>query len=298
MNKNQYGGIIPVMLLILVTIIWGSGFIITDVAIKSGISPSLLVAFRFLIPGVLMTLFFWKELIEGDKTEYLYSIGAGLILAIAFVCQTYGISNTTPANNAFLTATNVIMVPFLSAIIFKQPINLKTILCAFCCFAGAAILSWSPGIGITFNIGDQLTLCCAFMFAVHFAYLGKFAVLSKHTGLLCCIQLISTAVFSFIFFIAFEYRSFSMVVTSEVIWSVLYLALFPTGFCYFVQTWAQKRISPSGTAIILSLEGFFGSLFSVLLGLDKATPTFIIGGAIILLSVIAVQIEPGLKSSN
>ena len=61
---------------------------------------------------------------------------------------------------------------------------------------------------------------------------------------------------------------------------------------------AQKRISPSGTAIILSLEGFFGSLFSVLLGLDKATPTFIIGGAIILLSVIAVQIEPGLKSSN
>jgi len=133
------------------------------------------------------------------------------------------------------------------------------------------------------------------MFAVHFAYLGKFAVLSKHTGLLCCIQLISTAVFSFILFIAFEYRSFSMVVTSEVIWSVLYLALFPTGFCYFVQTWAQKRISPSGTAIILSLEGFFGSLFSVLLGLDKATPTFIIGGAIILLSVIAVQIEPRAK---
>ena len=146
-------------------------------------------------------------------------------------------------------------------------------------------------------MGDQLTICCAFMFAIHFAYLGKFAVLSKHTGLLCCIQLISTAVFSFIFFIIFEYKTFAVDVTPKVIWSVLYLALFPTGFCYFVQTWAQKRISPSGTAIILSLEGFFGSLFSVLLGLDKATPTFIIGGAVILLSVIAVQIEPKDKNT-
>ena len=63
MNKKQYGGLIPVMLLILVTVIWGSGFIITDVAIKSGIPPSLLVTFRFIIPGILMAAFFWKELI-------------------------------------------------------------------------------------------------------------------------------------------------------------------------------------------------------------------------------------------
>ena len=72
---------------------------------------------------------------------------------------------------------------------------------------------------------------------------------------------------------------------------ILYLALFSTGFCYFVQTWAQKRFSPSGTAIILSMEGFFGSLSSVILGRDKATATFVIGGAIILMSVIAIQIE-------
>ena len=293
MNLKPKEQLLSGSLLLLVAFIWGSGFIITDSVVKAGIPPSMLVTLRFLIPSVIMAVFFRKELSEGSRKEYLYSCGAGVLLFLAFVSQTYGISYTTPANNAFLTATNVIMVPFLSLIIFRQRLDLKSVVCAFTCFAGAAILSWSPGVGITFNIGDWLTLLCALLFALHFAYLGNSASVCRHTGLLCCMQLFSTSVFSFIFFLIVDRDKFSMPMLTENIPGILYLALFSTGFCYFVQTWAQKRFSPSGTAIILSMEGFFGSCFSVAVGRDEATATFVIGGAIILLSVIAVQLESG-----
>jgi len=250
----------------------------------------MLVTLRFFIPSVIMALMFRKELAEGSLFEYLYSAGAGLLLFLAFVSQTYGISFTTPANNAFLTSTNVIMVPFISMLVFKHRLELKSIICAFTCFLGAATLSWSPGIGITFNIGDQLTLLCALLFALHYAYLGKFAPVCKHTGLLCCIQLFSTSVFAFILFMFTDYSSFSLQLLKPSFAGILYLALFSTGFCYFVQTWAQKHFPPVGTAIILSMEGFFGSCFSVALGRDEPTVTFITGGAIVLLSVIAIQL--------
>ena len=291
LNIKLNNRLLPGFLLLLVAFIWGSGFVITDSVVKAGIPPSMLVTLRFFIPSVIMAVIFRKELAEGDIKEYLYSCGAGVLLFLAFVSQTYGISYTTPANNAFLTATNVIMVPFLSLVLFRQKLDLKSVICAFTCFAGAAILSWSPGVGITFNIGDWLTLLCALLFALHFAYLGNSASICKHTGLLCCIQLFSTSVFAFIFFLFTDLDKFSLPMLTENIWGILYLALFSTGFCYFVQTWAQKRFSPSGTAIILSMEGFFGSCFSVAAGRDDATVTFVVGGAIILLSVIAVQLE-------
>lgn len=293
MNLKLKGQLLPGLMLLLVAFIWGSSFIVTDNVVKSGIPPALLITIRFFIPSVVMAVIFRKELAKGDPREYLYSCGAGLLLFLAFVSQTYGISYTTPANNAFLTATNVIMVPFLSFIIFRQRLDLKSIVCAFTCFIGAAIRSWSPGIGMTFNIGDWLTLLCALLFALHFSYLGKSAELCRRTGLLCCIQLFSTSVFAFVFFLVNDIDKFSMPMLTENFPYILFLALFSTGFCYFVQTWAQKRFSPAGTAIILSMEGFFGSCFSVALGRDEATAAFVIGGAIILLSVVAVQLEPG-----
>ena len=281
---------LPALLLLLVAIIWGGGFIITDGAVKTGMPPSLLVTIRFFIPSVIMAFIFRDEIKQAKPIEFLYSSGAGLLLFLAFCSQTYGISLTTPANCAFLTATNVIMVPFLSLFVFKTPLEVRSVICAFTCFIGAAILSWSPGIGITFNTGDKLTLLCAFLFAVHYAYLGKYAPLCK-TGVLCCVQLFSTSVFSFIFFLCTERGSFHIEMLTQSFGHLIYLGLFSTGLCYFIQTWAQSRFSPSGTAIILSAEGFFGSLFSVIMGLDKATLNFVLGGGIILISAILVQIE-------
>lgn len=290
-NKSFETSLLPCLLLLSVALIWGCGFIVTNHAVHSGISPALLMTLRFLIPSIIMAFLFRRELAAALKSDIIYSAAAGFILFLAFVCQTYGIRYTTPANNAFLTSTNVIMVPFLSLLFFKQKPNLRTIVCAFACFAGAAVLSWSPGIGINFGFGDRLTLYCAFLFAVHYAYLGYFAPKISSAAVLCCVQLFSTAVFSFIFFMIKERSLFVPATLINGALPILYLAILSTGFCYFVQSWAQRKLSPSTTSIILSTEGVFGSLLSVMLGFDKPTITFVVGGTVIFISVMLVQID-------
>ncbi len=283
--------LLPSFLLLSVAFIWGGGFIYTNIAVQCGISPALLLTLRFFIPAAIMAILFSKELAVSSFKDLKFGLIAGTILFAAFFCQTYGIKFTTPANNAFLTATNVIMVPFLSLFLFKQKPGLRSTVCAFICFVGAAVLSWSPGVGLTFNIGDWLSLLCAFLFACHYAYLGLSAKHIRSAAVLSFFQLAVVSALSLITFLAFERPLFSVAALKVGAGAVLYLALFSTGYCYFVQSWAQRRFSASGTAIILSTEGLFGSLLSVLWGFDQPTITLLVGGCIILFSIIMVQLD-------
>ncbi len=290
-HRLSNSSLLPSLLLLSVALIWGGGFIYTNVAVQCGISPALLLTLRFFIPAVIMAILFGKELAISSLADLKIGLMAGALLFAAFFAQTYGIKFTTPANNAFLTSTNVIMVPFLCLALFKQKPGLRATVCAFVCFVGAAVLSWSPGVGVTFNVGDWLTLLCAFLFACHYAYLGVSAQKIRSAAVLSFFQLAVVSVFSFVTFLLFERPLFSVTALKSGMGAVLYLALLSTGYCYFVQSWAQRRFSASGTAIILSTEGLFGSLLSVLWGFDTPTPTLLVGGGIILASVILVQLD-------
>lgn len=290
-HKLSTSSALPSLLLLSVALIWGGGFVYTNIAMRCGISPALLLTLRFLIPTVIMAALFGKELVISSLSDLKIGFTAGAILFIAFFCQTYGLKSTTPANNAFFTVTNVIMVPFLSFVFFKQKPGLRASACAFICFIGAAVLSWTPDLGITFNFGDRLSLLCAFLFACHYAYLGYAAKKIRSAAVLSFFQLAVVAIFSFITFLLFERPFFSAAALKSGMWAVLYLALFSTGYCYFVQSWAQRRFSASGTAIILSTEGLFGSVLSIMWGFDKPSLTLLTGGGIILFSVILVQLD-------
>ncbi|MPN42712.1 hypothetical protein SDC9_190269 [bioreactor metagenome] len=129
------------------------------------------------------------------------------------------------------------------------------------------------------------------MFACHYAYLGLSAKRIRSAAVLSFFQLAVVSALSLITFLVFERPLFSLTALKNGTSAVLYLAILSTGYCYFVQSWAQRRFSASGTAIILSTEGLFGSLLSVLWGFDKLTITLLVGGSIILFSIIFVQLD-------
>ncbi len=283
--------LVPELLLLLTALIWGGGFIFTNLAILSGLPLSLILTLRFAIPTLIMTVLFRQEIAVAARQDFLCGAGAGVVLFLAFLLQTYGIKYTTPANSAFLTSTNVIMVPFISWLLFRQKPARSSFALAFACFIGAAILSWSPGIGVYFNVGDILTLLCAFLFACHIAFLGAVSGITSSAAVLSVMQLGVSGLLSFLTFCVVDGAHCSMQSLRDGMLPMLYLAFLSTGLCYFLQNWAQRRVAPAKTAILLSCEGLFGSLLSVLCGFDIATPTFVAGGSIILLSVVLAQID-------
>ena len=50
--------------------------------------------------------------------------------------------------------------------------------------------------------------------------------------------------------------------------------------------WAQKKLSPSETAIIFSLEPVFAAIFSIILGVEIFSLMQWIGGVVVVLAVI------------
>ncbi|MEG2174520.1 MAG: DMT family transporter, partial [Oscillospiraceae bacterium] len=186
---KQRTTLLPDALLILTTFIWGSGFAITNLAVLSGMPLSMLLTLRFLIPGVIMMVLFRKELPSASSEDLRFGAVAGVILFVAFVAQTYGIKYTTPANNAFLTTTNVIMVPLISWGVFRQRPQLRLGLLTMLCFVGMSVLSWSPGLGVAFNLGDWLSILCAMGFACHISYLGLSSAMACSAAVLSLVQI-------------------------------------------------------------------------------------------------------------
>ena len=61
---------------------------------------------------------------------------------------------------------------------------------------------------------------------------------------------------------------------------------------YGIQTWAQKRVSSTEAAVILSTEAFFGMLASVIILNEKLSLGIILAAILIFAGVIIVQYKP------
>ncbi|MDO5732624.1 MAG: EamA family transporter [Eubacteriales bacterium] len=69
--------------------------------------------------------------------------------------------------------------------------------------------------------------------------------------------------------------------------ALIYLAVMSTCLCYFLQTWAQAYLPSSLTAVLLCLEGLFGTFFSLILGYESYRPALLLGALCILVAAAA-----------
>ena len=70
---------------------------------------------------------------------------------------------------------------------------------------------------------------------------------------------------------------------------MLYLGVFSTCICYLLQTIAQKNVPAAEAGIVLSAEGAFGTLFSLLLCLEFLLWGMLVGGVLITLFIILAE---------
>ena len=271
------------MSLLLVAIVWGGGFIAVKGALDS-VTPFYLMTSRFGISVIIMLLIFWKKVKLITKKDLKIGTSIGLLLFLGFTAQTIGMQYTTAGKNAFLTGTNVIIVPFLYWIVSKRKPDIYSLISTFLCFIGIGMLTLDGGIHIGF--GDSLTLLCSVFFAAHIVSVGFFAE-KVDAILLVIIQLGAAAVFSLI--AALIYEPMPQPLNSNIIFAIGYLAVFSTMLAFLIQNVAQKYTSSTHTAIILCLESPFGSILSVIMLNEIFTIKMILGCLTIFMAIITTE---------
>lgn len=269
--------------LLLVAIIWGSGFVVTKNALDH-VTPYYLLFFRFIAATIILSIVFFKKIKEASKQDIKAGIIIGLFLFAAFATQTVGLQYTEAGKQAFITATNVVMVPFIYWIISKKRPDKFDLAAAFLCLVGIGILSLNNDL--TMGYGDILTLLCAVMFALHISSTGYFAK-ELDPYVITIVQFLVASILSIIFALLFEGTNIKL--ESNTIFPILYLAIFSTMTAFLIQTVAQKYTSSTHAAIILSLEAVFGSTFSIIFLKEPLTIRFFIGCMAILMSVITSE---------
>jgi drug/metabolite transporter (DMT)-like permease len=151
----------PDIMLLLVAIIWGVGFIATEYAIDANLHPLQIMAGRFSIAALFLLLFVKNNIRKINRGQWLKGSIAGTFLFLGFFFQTLGQSMTTVSNSAFLTATNVVFVPFIAWLMTKQRPKTKVFFLAALTFIGIAVLTVDTmNIG-SLNIGDFYVFLCA-----------------------------------------------------------------------------------------------------------------------------------------
>lgn len=282
--------------LLLVGLIWGGGFMATRIAVDEHLSAPLILAGRFLIAAVVFGCAFWKAIRQNISARAAAGgIVVGTFLFLGFSTQTLAMSGTTPSNAGFLTATNVVMVPFLWWMLAKKRPPARIIAaCALClCGIGALSLRFD---GFSFSVGDFLALICAFFFACHIVFTGLFSV-RMDAKVLVFIQFATAAVLSVVSFLIFD-RDFAPLLRPNGFLSVAYLGVFSTCLCFFLQAVAQVHVPASKAALFLCTESLFCSVFSVMFGYEPLTIAMAAGGAMILGSVVLAEYTPGRKEDR
>ncbi|MFN8546563.1 MAG: DMT family transporter [Candidatus Eisenbacteria bacterium] len=274
------------LLLLLAALIWGSTFVAVKAAVTST-SPLLFVAVRFTLATVaaLPLIRLGARFARGVRV----GIPIGLVFGAAYAAQTVGLTVTTPARSAFITALSVALVPFWGFAVSRVRLGWPQVIAFLLTIPGLWLLSAPGGEVGAWNSGDSWTVVCAVLFALHIALIGRFAGHIDAAGLLIG-QLVSIALLCGIASPFLETPRITW--TRDVIVGLLLTALLATVLTSWIQIRVQPRVGSNRTAILFATEPVFGALFSFWLTGERLPALGWFGGALILAAVLLSELGP------
>jgi len=141
---------------------------------------------------------------------------------------------------------------------------------------------------LTINLGDLLTLCCAFFYAAHIVAVAKVEG-GKDIYLLTTFQFIFAALYAWIGALAVEEFPTAALGSGDVLFALGYLGVMATTVALLFQNVGQVNSDPASASVILSLESVFGVIFSVICYGDQVTLPMLLGFCLIFVAVVCSE---------
>ena len=281
--------------LLLVGILWGLGFVFVKIGLNEGVTPFYMLSIRFLIAFTILFMIFKKKLKSINRKDLKNGFIIATFLFLGFVFQTIGAGLTTASNSAFFTAINVIIVPYIFWAIHKHVPNIFSFIAAGLCILGVGILSFDNKMQLNrLNEGDILTIISALFFAFHIAFTGFLSTKSEPIKL-NIIQMGFVSIYSLMGLLIFRNNEKIELLRGMSLVSVLYISIFATAICFFLQTYCQRDTTSTRASILLATESLFAPIFAILFLNETLSVRTIIGAGLILFAVIVSETRLGFK---
>ncbi len=286
-------------LLLLVTLIWGSTFVLVQQAVESWPVYAFL-CLRFALATAVLCLFFGRRL--RNLTPRMAAAGAviGLFLFAGYAFQTVGLQYTSSSKAGFITGLSVVIVPVLSAFVLKRVPERQALVGVVLATIGLALLTL--GHDLTPARGDLIVLGCAFCYALHITAVSRYAPQTDALAL-TIVQIAVVAVLSgVVAVLGGDWHSilpsgqgWGPSQTGDVLFAAVFTGVLGTALAFAVQNRVQSWTTATHTALIFAAEPVFAGLFGYWLAGDRLTTWALVGCGLILLGMVVAELrrQPG-----
>ena len=280
--------------LLLIGILWGMGFVTVKIGLNAGMNTFYLMWLRFLGSFVLLSILFRKKIKKVSKDDLKAGVILGIIQYFGYVFQTYGAANTTVGKNAFFTAINVIIVPYIFWMLNKKRPDIFSFSASIICLIGVGIMSLDSNLNFThLNKGDVMTIISAFFFALQVAYTGYFGRKVHPMNLVLLQMLVGGLLFAGTQFATSGLREV-IPLHGETLMAIIYAVVFSTAIPMLLQIYCQRLTTATRASILMSTESMFAPIFAFLVLGEMMTLRVALGAVFILFSVVVSETKLGL----
>lgn len=280
--------------LLFVAMLWGGGFVAAKFALGS-MSPLYIIAYRYTGAALIMLLICIPRLRKMTKKMILIGGLIGFLMFIGNTLQTIGLQYTTPGKQSFIISLYTVLVPLLSWIFLKVRPSKRIIAAAFIALIGIALLTLKEDL--TIGLGDFLTFIFAITFSLQVIIIGLL-VKDMDAPLFTLVQLGATAFFSILTAVIFEpFQS----ITDMGPWplgGLVYLIVFNSSCAFLLQNLCQKFAPANHTAILLSTETVFGTIFAVTLAGEVFRGRMLLGCIFMFTAIIIAEFPAPARSAR
>ncbi|MBZ0264085.1 DMT family transporter [bacterium] len=305
------------LMLILLCGIWGLTFPATKAALEVT-SPLHFLALRFSIAAVIMSIFFAfnrfrnlrkkqilpdthaispvgstvlgsdAESLSNQKSATGFGNGiwlrgtiVGLFLLLGFALQVIGMKYTTASRSGFFTGLLVVITPIIALLFRTSKTHWLSWMGLIPAIIGVYFIS-DPGSG-GLNLGDWLTIGCAFAFSMQMVVLEVVARKKDDVWRLTFVQVAVIGLGGIVISLILG-QSFHM---NLIGWgAVMYTAIFGSIIAVWMQTRFQPEVPAGHAAMLFTSEPIFASLFAFILLGETMTTSTIIGAAFVLSAML------------
>jgi drug/metabolite transporter (DMT)-like permease len=281
---GRRGALLATGALLLVTASWGSTFfMIKDLLDRV---PTLdFLAVRFAIAGLVMLAVAHRSVLALPREVLRRAVVVGGVYGVAQILQTAGLAHTAASVSGFITGMYVVCTPLLAALLLRTRIGRLTWAAVLLATAGLGVLTLD---GFSVGYGEALTFVAAVLYALHIVALGAWSTARDALGM----SVVQLLVIALVCLVATAPDGVVLPDRGTDWVAIVYMALVAGAVALVAQTWAQSQLSPTRTAIIMSMEPVFAAFFAVLLGGEGVTGRMAVGGAMVLAAMLVVELGP------
>ena len=262
-----------------VAFVWGASYPVAKAALAFA-PVLLLIAIRFGVSTITMGLIARREILDSRPGDLLRGAALGLILALIFLAETFGVASTTASNAAFIISLCTLLTPLLDHALAGRLPPPGIVVGACLGSVGVAILS--GGLS-RLGTGDALMLAAAALRACMMVATQRLmAGRNLSSAALTSVQAAAVATVSVMAMLATGTTGWVLPARLDFWLAVAFLALFCTVGAFYIQNAAVRRASPTRVGFLMGTEPVFASLIAVTLFGEALHGSTIFGGLLVL----------------